>query len=160
MAEHAARTLAASIPIRWLRPTHNFFTVQFDGHGVVLYQDVFGKPLAVLNDVLDVIGPDVLHVIKAAGLHGIAVGVVHLYLKTLAWETAVLKLGMEVDAAVRVRSGQDIYHEFEVLEVVVVDGSIVERVRYLAVGDQRAVLDLERVLISAYFPAGKIFSVK
>src|SRR5260370_20472486 len=135
MAEHAALALAATIPVRRLGPIHNFFAVQFDGDHIVLHQDVLGKPLTVLHDFLDIVDPDVLHMIKTAGLDGIAVGVVHLYFETIAWETAVLKFSMEVDAAVRVRSGQDVYREFEVLEVVVVDGSVVERVRYLTIGD-------------------------
>src|SRR6266404_1120175 len=95
MAERAPRPFAAAIPVRRLGPTHNLFTVQFDGDGIVPHDDVLGEPLIVLHDVLDVVDPNVLNVIKTARLDGIAVGVVHLNFETLARETALLKLGMK-----------------------------------------------------------------
>ena len=57
-------------------------------------------------------------------------GVVHLHLEAFAREAAILKLGMKVDAAVRDRRRLDVYHQLEVFEIVVLDRSIVERVRH------------------------------
>src|SRR5206468_130363 len=96
--DHPSWALPASIPIRRLRPLHDFFAVQSDCDRFVLHDDVLREPLIILCDSLDILRPDILHMIKAAGLDWIAMGVVHLYLKTFARQAAILKLGMKVDA--------------------------------------------------------------
>src|SRR5580704_8834824 len=151
VVDHPSRALPASIPIRRLRPFHNFFAVQSDCDRFVLDDDVLREPLIVLCDSLDILCPNILHMIKAAGLDWIAMRVVHLYLETLAREAAILKLGMKVDAAVRDRRRLDVYHQFEVFEIVVLDRSVVERVRHGTVCHQSAVNDLKRCLVPADF---------
>src|SRR5260370_31252288 len=111
VADHPSRALPASIPIRRLRPLHHFFAVQSDCDRLVLHDDVLREPLVVLRDSLDILRPDILHMIEAAGLDGIAMGVVYLHFGTFAWEGAILKLSMEEDDAVRVMSRLDIYHQ-------------------------------------------------
>src|SRR5437868_12930995 len=95
-ADHPSCAFPASIPIRRLRPLHDFFAVQSDCDRFVLHDDVLREPLIILCDSLDILRPDILHMIKAAGLDWIAMGVVHLHLETLAREAAILKLGMKI----------------------------------------------------------------
>jgi len=98
--------------------------------------------------------------IKAAGLDRIAMGVVHLHLETFAREAAILKLGMKVDAAVRIRCGLDVHHQFEVFEIVVVDRSLVERVRHGTVCHQGVVNDRKCCLVPADFPVSEVLPVE
>jgi hypothetical protein len=53
-----------------------------------------------------------------------------MQLETFAGEAAIPKLGMKVDAAVRIRCSLDVHHQFELFEIVIVDRSLVERVRH------------------------------
>src|SRR5579864_264588 len=160
VADYPSGTLPASIPIRRLRPLHDFFAVQSDGDRFVPYDDVHCEPLIILYDSLDIVRPDILHMIKAAGFDGIAMGVVHLHLEAFAREAAVLKFGMKVDAAVRDRRRLDVYHQLEVFEIVVVDRSIVERVRHGTVRHQGVVDDLKRFLVPADFPVSEVLPVE
>jgi hypothetical protein len=61
VADHPSWALPASIPIRRLRPLHDFFAVQTDGDRFVLHDDVLGEPLIILSDSLDILRPDILH---------------------------------------------------------------------------------------------------
>lgn len=54
MAQRAARTFTPAGPVRRLGPLHHLFAVQLDRDGVALHDDVFGEPLVVLGDVLDI----------------------------------------------------------------------------------------------------------
>ena len=53
-----------------------------------------------------------------------------------------------------------VHHQLEILEIVVPDGPVVERVSDRAIGHQRTVLNLEGVLIPADLPAGEVLSVE
>ena len=153
MPDYTSRSLAPAVPIRGVRPVHDFLAIQLDGDGLVDYGNVLGEPLVVLRDSLYVLCPDIFHVIQATGLDGIPMGVVHLYFESLFRKALLLELGVEVDAAVRARKGHNVHHQLEILEIVVVHGPIIKRVSDRAVRDQRPVFDLERGLIAADFPA-------
>ena len=153
MPDYTSRSLPPTVPIRGLRPVHDFLSVQFDRDGLVHYGYILGKPLVVLRDSLNVLCPDIFHVIKATGLDGIPMGVVHLHFETFARRALILELGVEVNASVRAWTGHNVHHQLEILEIVVVYGPIIKRVSDRAVRDQRPVFDLERGLIAADFPA-------
>src|SRR5947207_1361803 len=96
VAEDASGALAAAIPVVGLGPLHHLFSVQTDGDCLVLHDDEFREPLIVLRDSLDILGADILHVIKTAAFDGVAdEGIVHLYFEALLRKTSVLKLGVE-----------------------------------------------------------------
>src|SRR5258706_8469547 len=67
VADHPSGPLPASIPIRRLRPLHDFFAVQSDCDRLVPHDDVLREPLIILCDSLYILRTDILHVIKAAG---------------------------------------------------------------------------------------------
>src|SRR5262249_10546276 len=139
----------------------DFFPIQADRNGLVLYDDMLREPLVVLRDALDIVNTDVLHVIKAAALHRIPdVSIVDLYFEALARETALLKFRMEIDSAVRIGCRHHVDHKLEIFEVVIADGSLVEGMSDRSICHESSIHDPERVLIPADFPASEIFSIK
>jgi hypothetical protein len=70
--------LAPALPIGGLCPLHHFFAVQFDRDGLILHKDALREPLVVLRDSLDVVSASILDMVKAVGLDGIPISVIHL----------------------------------------------------------------------------------
>src|SRR3982074_2761334 len=100
VADYASGALSAPIPIQGLSPLHDFLAVQSNCDRVVLHNDVLREPLVVLDESFNVVFPDILHMIEAATLDRITMGVVNLYLEAFLRKATILKLGMKVDAAV------------------------------------------------------------
>src|ERR1051326_4978169 len=100
VTEDASRTFSSTVPFASLGPVDHFLAVKLDHDIVVFDRDILGEPLVVFDNPFDYFFSDVFHVIQASALDGIGVGVVHLDFESLARESGLLILGMEIDAAI------------------------------------------------------------
>ena len=127
--------------IRHLGPAGGDFAVDLDGDLFALDANLVVKPLAVLGWG----GVDVFHGVEATGLFRVAMGIVHLRLKSGVRPPGVLILGVEVDAGVGLGEGFNLRPENEVLEVMIRDVTGVKQVSAWAVDDDVAILNRNRL---------------
>src|SRR5262245_9773112 len=161
----ASGTLASAVPVHRLRPFHDLLAVYTDRDGVTVNDDGFGEPLIVFRRRLI---EDVDDVVEAAGTDAIGVRVVHLDFEALRRKAAgcalvpadLLKLGEDVNAAVRAGARHDVDSQLEVAEAVIAEPTVIVKVARLPFGDDRAVRDCERLRRSAHLPAGEILAVE
>ena len=110
--------------------------------------DFLRPPLIILGRGLG----DIDHVIEAAGLLPIGVGVINLALKAELWKALFLVLRVEINTSVCARVGHHIHFEVKVCEWHRVAN--VEQVSGLAPGHECAVLNLPGIgVVGGRFPA-------
>src|SRR5712692_2387584 len=152
-ADAAARKISRSRPVSRLGPPHHLFVVHFDCDGVALGDDVLGEPLIVFGYFLFV----VFYLVEACSSARIArICVVYLNLETLAGPAAILKFGLDVDAAISTGECHDVDFQFEIFEDVVVEVAHVEAMAARAVRHDRTILYGEGLDIFIRFPAGQV----
>jgi len=126
--------ICGTLPIGRLRPLRDRLAVDFYSHAHALNEDTFREPLVVFGHGR----ADVCYFVQTARKARVTrVSVVHLRFKSLARPALLLKLCMEIDAAVGLRTRLHIHSQFEVFEQVILKVAHVEAVASGAVGHDR-----------------------
>jgi len=120
---------------------HHRFSIDFDGHVISLHDDMLRPPLIVLRRWL----ADIDHVIEAARLFPIRVGVVDLRLKPVFWPATWLVSCMEINAAVGTRLSHHVCFQFKVFERFWI--ADIKKMAAFAARNQRSILDFPSVAV-------------
>ena len=96
-----------------LRIINHGFPVHLNEDAPVPHADTLDEPLVVP----DLFFEDIFNSVEASGQARVGVGIVDLGFISPGRPPLVLELGVEINARIRARCGQDLHLEFEVLEI-------------------------------------------